>query len=711
LSTTVETPTVEPPSATERLVGRPRRVAVALRDRLGVEHLALSGILALAAALNTVRLARNGYANIYYSAAVKSMLHSLHNFLFVSFDPGGFMTVDKPPLGLWLQALSAKLFGFAPLSLMLPEAILGVLAVAAMYAIVARRFGAVAGLASALALAVFPSFVAVSRDNNLDTMLITLMLLGCGAALRATETGRLRWLVCAAALVGLAFNTKSLGAYLVVPGMAVAYLICAPSSWRRRAAHLVVAGVVLFVVSFGWIEYVDLTPSSQRPYVGGSTNNNEVNLAFNYNGFGRVGGQVGGPGRVPVVAANVGPRSPTPARSRRHLKRPLVTFGGPAGPLRLLDSQLGGQGGWLLPFALVGAVAIGLTVRRRRDPRLAGLIVLGGWFAAEALLLSFGKGIIHPYYVSALAPGTAALVGAGLAAFAAPPLRSSWRRIVAVAAIVAAAAAQYVLLHREHYLTWYLPILFGGATLCACLVMLLPRFTLHSMAAALAVLLVAPAAYASTTWSVPVEGTFPAAGPRMPGGAGGLGVNRAAVKANVALIDYVRRHSPTPRWWILTDASTTAAPMILLGAPAGSLGGYSGTDPALDGPGLARLVARHEARYVLLGGAYWSRGGNRATVAVERACRGIPQASVRGALDQAAAGTVAAAGGTLAAPAAPPAATVAPSGATGPSSLAVLGAHSGRRQLESQSATVLPPRPNTLTLYDCAGRAAALARA
>src|SRR5271166_6457267 len=182
----------------------------------------------ISAVLNTDRLAQNGYANIFYSAGVSSMLRSLHNFVFVSFDPGGLITVDKPPLALWVQAASAKLFGFTPLSLLLPEAIAGVLSVAALYYILNRRFGFYAALAGALALAVFPSFVAVSRDNGVDPLLILLMILACEAGLRAAETGRWRALLLCGVLVGLAFNTKTLAAYLVVPGIALAFAVCAP---------------------------------------------------------------------------------------------------------------------------------------------------------------------------------------------------------------------------------------------------------------------------------------------------------------------------------------------------------------------------------------------------------------------------------------------------------------------------------------------------
>src|SRR5579862_8818195 len=188
----------------------PRAAAVgdgARTRSLGFEHAGLAGVLVLSGLLEFVRLGQNGFANTYYSAAVKSMLRSWHNFFFVAADPSGLITVDKPPLGLWLQAVSAKLFGFSPLSLLIPEGICAVLAVALLYRIVTPRLGTLAGLASALALAVFPSFVAVSRDNGVDPLLILIMLAACGAAVAAIESGRTRTLLGCALLVGLAFNT------------------------------------------------------------------------------------------------------------------------------------------------------------------------------------------------------------------------------------------------------------------------------------------------------------------------------------------------------------------------------------------------------------------------------------------------------------------------------------------------------------------------
>jgi 4-amino-4-deoxy-L-arabinose transferase-like glycosyltransferase len=654
--------------------------------RFGAHHLALAGVLALSAVVNMHRLSQNGYGNIFYSAGVKSMLRSWHNFFFVSFDPGGLIMVDKPPLGLWVQALSAKLFGFTPLAVLLPEAIIGVLSVALLYFVLARRLGGWAGVAGALALAVFPSFVAISRTNNVDALLILLMILACEAALRACERGRWGALLCSGALVGLAFNTKTLAAYLIVPPIALAFVLCAPGSLRRRLLQLLAAGAVLLAVSAAWMLAVELTPASQRPFVGSSTDNTELGLTFSYNGFGRVGGQTGGPGQIPVgtggVAKRVAPgkggsAKPSPVHTVKAPSAPPVflangrernpiAFGGPVGPLRLFERGLGNQGAWLLPFALVGLLGFALLVLMpERDratpgdggesdgeeqqsrgrtgrspldgrrpifdrPRLAVLIVLGGWLLVEAAVLSLSKGIVHPYYVSALGPGVAAMFGAGAYAFAQFARRGDWRLLLLAGAAAATVPAQLVLLHRDHYMSWFTAPLIAAAIAALLLVGVLSltpalrRLAPGAIALLIGVLCIAPGVYGASNWLAPVQSTFPAAGPRAASGPGGYGVNDEHVKVDRSLLKYVEAHRPGSRWSVLVDASNTASPMILLGARAGSLGGFSGTDPALDGRGLGVYVAGGKARYVLLGGEFSTRGGTKATEAVQRVCRVVP---------------------------------------------------------------------------------------
>jgi hypothetical protein len=215
------------------------------------------------------------------------------------------------------------------------------------------------------------------------------------------------------------------------------------------------------------------------------------------------------------------------------------------------------------------------------------------------------------------------MAGAGVDAFVrlARGSRRLWSLALVPCALAATVAVQLVLMHREHYMVWFEPVLLLGAGVAVCALIAVRRLAAPSIVLAFLLLLVVPTAYASTTWLAPVEGTFPAAGPKATAGVGGYGVGRAELAIDFALRRYVTAHRPGSRWGLLTVAAETAAPLILNGFDAGALGGYSGVDPALDGRGLARLVAAGQARYVLLGGEFSMRGGNGATQAVLRACR------------------------------------------------------------------------------------------
>ena len=217
------------------------------------------------------------------------------------------------------------------------------------------------------------------------------------------------------------------------------------------------------------------------------------------------------------------------------------------------------------------------------------------------------------------------MAGAGAVALVAlrKGVRPGWGTVLAALAILGSVAAQIVLLEREEYMLWFVPVLFGVCTLAVGLLAVRRSLAAPAMAVAFVVLLIAPTAYSATTWLAPVEGTFAAAGPKEATGDGGYAVGPQIIGIDRALIAYVGAHRPGRRWALLTVASETAAPFILLDFDAGAVGGYSGIDPAVNGPRLAGMVARGEARYVLLGGEFSSRGGNLATAAVLDSCRAL----------------------------------------------------------------------------------------
>lgn len=176
--------------------------------KLNRHHITLVFILLLSIVLNFVNLGIEGYGNTFYAAGVKSMMMNLKNFFFASFDPAGFVTIDKPPVGFWIQTISAKIFGFSGWSILLPQALAGVISVSVIYHIVKRSFGNKSGLIAALCLAVTPISVAAGRNNTIDNLLVLPMLLACWAALIAAERGKIKYLILSLVMVGIGFNIK-----------------------------------------------------------------------------------------------------------------------------------------------------------------------------------------------------------------------------------------------------------------------------------------------------------------------------------------------------------------------------------------------------------------------------------------------------------------------------------------------------------------------
>jgi 4-amino-4-deoxy-L-arabinose transferase-like glycosyltransferase len=472
---------------------------------LGSARLGLAALLTLTGGLNLWALSRNGWANTYYSAAVRSMSSSWHDFLFGAMDRAGAMTVDKPPLALWVQALSVRVFGYHPLSMLVPQALMGVASVALVYDLVGRRFGRLGGFVAGLSLALTPIAVGVSRHNNPDALLVLCCVAAVWCAVRGLDSEltrpRVRWLVLAGVCVGLGFETKMAVALMVVPGIAAAWLWVAPRGRRRALGELLGAGSVMALVGGAWPALVELTPAADRPWVSGTSDNTVWQLIAEYNGAGRLDGQTGGPGGMGGTM-----------------------FGGTPGPLRLLNSALGGQAGWLLGFALVSGVAVLAASRlRRADARSGWLIAVGGAFLAVALVFSEAKGIFHPYYVSLLAPFAAMLTGAGVAQLRNGGLRA---RVLAPLAIVVGVACEVAVLHQyPGQLRWLVPALIVvGAGAAVALGAFADRaIRTAALSCAIAALLIAPGVWAVETLGYATSGTFPSGGPQSALGAGGGG--------------------------------------------------------------------------------------------------------------------------------------------------------------------------------------------
>src|SRR4051812_26885574 len=285
--------TVEIPRTAVRQADPPVRVSpparpLASRTRRPTgPQLITAAIGLLAAVLYTWGLSRNGMANSYYAAAVRAGSTSWKAFFFGSIDPGSFITVDKPPAAIWVMALSARIFGFSSWSMLLPEAAAGVGSVLVLHRLVRRWAGDIAAHLAALAFTLTPVAVLMFRFNNPDALLTFLLLAAAWALWSAIETGRTRWLVLCGVLLGLAFDTKMLQAFLVVPAFAGVYLWTGRPRLRKRLLQLAAGGAALLVSAGWWVAVVTLWPAASRPYIGGSTDHPRPHPNLRVHGPGR----------------------------------------------------------------------------------------------------------------------------------------------------------------------------------------------------------------------------------------------------------------------------------------------------------------------------------------------------------------------------------------------------------------------------------------
>ncbi|MGH3214825.1 MAG: glycosyltransferase family 39 protein [Trebonia sp.] len=441
---------------------------------------ALFGLLLVTGVLYLFNLSRNGYANDFYAAAVQAGTRSWKAFFFGSFDSSSFITVDKTPASLWVDEIAARIFGFSTWTLLVPQALEGIASVAVLYAAVRRWFGPGAGLVAGAVLALTPAAALMFRFNNPDALLVLLMTASAYCVERAIERDRTRWLVLAGVLLGFGFLTKMAQAFLVLPAFGVAYLWAGPTRFRRRVWQVVVLGLSVVLGAGWWVAIAQLWPASSRPYFGGSTNNNILELALGYNGLGRLdgtetgsigfnGSSAGGAGRFGGGGGGGG-------------------FGGATGIFRLFGSEFGGQVSWLIPAALISLGALLWVSRRRaRVPVTAGIAgaapvtaspvtrmrafaaIWGGWLLVTGVVFSYMQGIIHPYYMVALGPAIGALVGVGATSLWQARLGITGR-VCAAVAVAVTAWWSFVLLDRTpDWLPWlrWLVLIAGLAAMVA----------------------------------------------------------------------------------------------------------------------------------------------------------------------------------------------------------------------------------------------------
>ena len=572
--------------------------------------LPLTLVVALAAAARTWQLSQNEFSRQYYAAGVRSQLDSWHNFIFNSFDPAGFVSIDKPPVAIWLQVASVKLLGFGALSILLAQVMAGLAAIVFIYILVQKVWGKTAAAVAALSLALSPVSIAVDRSNNTESCLILVLLIAVWLAMRAAETGRLVMFCAAMAAIGVGFNVKMGAALVLAPVLALTFSLSRPSapiSWHvQRQA---VAGVVLVVVSLSWAVFFDLTPARDRPYAGSTRHNSMLELALVHNGAARF---------LATASTSDQPAAPdTAAPASKEVKQPVLTDDSPTGPLRLFRPRAATQFAWLLPLALAGLVLAWLDAWKPGASRASriGAGLWTGWLAMYWVVLSFAGGLIHTYYVAVLGPPLAVFSGVAVAG-----LWSRWmegKRIYLSLIIIATTAWQaYLCIAPSATIgadwlsrTWLTSITM--AALCAVVLLVLPKqrsaWAMLFAAASIGALLVPPILTAASVVLRRPNIAAPVA--NMTALLTPSDTERAALRtsrldaARQKLATYLIANRAAANFLVAVPNANVAAPLIIsTGQPVMAIGGYLGDDPILTPADLERLASGRKLRFVMLGG-------------------------------------------------------------------------------------------------------------
>ncbi len=614
------------------------------RERL-LGWIGLTVIVILAAILRFANLDAIGLANHYYTAAVTSMLQSWRNFFFVAAEPGGSVSVDKPPLGLWIQAISAYFLGVSGFSVVLPEILAGIFSVIVLYHLVKRSFGTVAGLLAALALAITPIVIATDRNNTMDSTLILTLLLAAWAFIKATETSKLRYLLLGAMLVGLGFNIKMLEAFLPLPAFYALYFLGSKEKLWSKIWKLAVASMLLLVISFSWAIAVDLTPASQRPYVGSSGNNTEMSLIFGYNGVNRLLGMGGGarlnngfanggapaqgqmpngafpppalngtnnglpPARLPFNGNGVPPNAPT------NLRGPAG--GGPggfnigqAGALRLFVAPLSKEASWLLPFGLFAALIILLGTRLRWpiESKHQALVLWGGWLLTTGVFFSIA-GFFHEYYLSIMGAPLAALVGIGMIELWRMGQKYFWLAALLLTLSAGGTLAfQFFTAQSFTQNIWWqsatiaLFVIGFVSLMIAVLTRKHGPVAIFGFAFIVTAMFITPGVWSAlTNLNTSSNQSLPAA---YSGNSSGP-ANRGGLQINQALLSYLEQNTQSMKYLMAVPSSMQGADYVLAtGRPVLYLGGFNGQDAVETADSLSQLVKNGELRFI-----YWGSGG------------------------------------------------------------------------------------------------------
>lgn len=570
------------------------------------------------------KLWQEGLSNIYYSAAVYSMGQNFHAFFYNSIDSVGFISIDKPPLGLWIQVLFTKLFGFNGMAILLPEAMAGIFSVYLIYKIIDKRFSRVSAIASALVLAFTPILVVVCRNNTIDGTLIFMLVLASWQAIVAAEKSSLKHLIFASIFIALGFNIKSLQACMIVPSVYLTYLIFSDQKVIKKLTNCFISVCILFAISFSWILIVDLTPKENRPYVGSSDTNSQLNLTFGNNGMGRLFGK---DNKVVNTVKNSNPdnNQPRPPRddndnAHQNLNKPPINNtisqntppvssagkvsgqeSGETSLFRLYKLNNAGQISWFLfPALLTSLVFIWLIITKqlRSNKKYISLFYFSICFIPMFIYFSFSDGVVHRYYLAMLAFPIATLVGIGL--FFIQKDKKLNRLLLSILFFITAIFQLYIQALYIGWLDWILPLSMTLFFLIFIILVVNIKFKINKTLASLllTVLLFLPALWSLTPIMYGNNAQLPIAGPELVKQGDTFDIHPDLSK----LITYLNSNRDNATYLAMAPSAVGIGAELILqsGEPVMVLGGFIGGDNPLTLDEFKQLISDGQIKYAVI---------------------------------------------------------------------------------------------------------------
>lgn len=551
------------------------------RTSVAWERIGLTGLLLVTAFFFLWGLDRNGWANPYYSAAAQAGSQDWKAFFFGSVEWGNLITVDKTPLSIWIMSLSVRVFGLSSWSILVPQALMGVATTYLVFRILRRGFGAAPALLGGAIYATTPVVCLMSRFNNPEPLMGLLMVAAVAVTLRAIEGGRLRTFALAGFFLGLAFMAKQIQAFLVIPALSVAVLALSCGPFGRRVRQVFATATTLLATSAAWLLAVELTPGSQRPFIGGSTTNSAVELTLNYNGLARFI-------EIPMTASGNRPTSSHDELASQEL-----------GFRRIFNANFGPEIAWLLFPAIAVVIALALLNRslKMTQNQARITVVATVWFSLVLIVLCVMGTMMHTYYTFSLGAPIALVIPIGLTVL--------WQRrgrlvIRCVGALIVAASVYMVLRLFDYSDAWplwsrILLIATGVISTAGWLFGTGSNWRKATLVTLALSLLIGPVGTDSYTLTTSQTGTNPLSGPVA---SDPRAMSRLMIDLKAGIPPWAHQTAfgatPTPSvtellrqtkgqqdWAAATYSAQNAALYQLeSGRPVIPLGGWLGTDPA-----------------------------------------------------------------------------------------------------------------------------------